>query len=954
MGEKTDINAAYKQALDHFIAGRYSNADQLCTAIIQALPSHLDAINLLGVIAQKANRHDKAIELFFRAIDIDNSRALLYQNLGISLYHLGRKDEAIQALQMALKKEPENREISVILNNLLSKDVSRSQQNGEEALQQGIIFHQSARIDEAIQCYKKCLEFQPENIFALSNLGAALQANGSLDASVAICQKAIALKPDHAYAHYNLGNALQDLDRGEEAIKSYQNALLIKPDYAEAHNNIGNVLKDQGNFDAAVRCYQKAVAINPNIADFFYNLGYVMQSVGKLDEAIISYQKAISLKPDYADVHYNLGVINQEQGKIDEAVICYKNAIAIKTDYFKAYCNLGIIAKEQGKLDEAVIYLQKSIFIKPDNAVALYNLGNVFKEQKKLENAIECYKKAVGFKADFANAYYNLGNSLKEQSMLEESIAAYAKAINIRPNYLEAHINLGIAVQEQGDLDAAITIYQEAVSINPDSADAYSNIGNCLQKQGKLEDAINSYQKALAIKPDDADIHSNFGIVLLDQGKFDKAVASFKTAISINPDFLKAQSNLLLCSQYIPGQTLENLFLLHKNWGNNFSYSSEHKQFIHHNNMSYDRRLRIGFVSADLGRHPIGYFMIGFLKNYNRSDLETICYSDRTPDDLTKKLEAASDLWVKTSSLDDDQLAKRIYSDRIDILIDLSGHTAKNRLAVFAKKPAPIQMSWAGYVGTTGLEEIDWLIADHHYVLKDEDKFFTERIIRLPDSWACYTPPEYSPEVVPRPKDGDGRFILGNFGNPSKINDQMLNVWLKILLLSPKSDIQFIYKGMDDGANYNRIINFFRNDGVEPDRIKIIGGLPHKELLSRYNSIDLALDTLPYSGGLTTMEALWMGVPVVTTSGETFAGRHTTSILRSVGLNNFVTNNLDEYVQLVVDLISNPEQLHKIKNGLQNRVLNSPLCDCKKFSIDLTMSFRNIWKEWCSNQQPTN
>jgi protein O-GlcNAc transferase len=686
---KKIIDDAYKCAIDHFNVEHYTEADKLCKAIIQAVPEHINAINLLGAVAQKANRHDLAIEQFQKAIKIDNDRVLLYYNLGTSLYQLGRREEAINVLKNALEKEPENSHIlnylDVILNDPISKPGISDQQNREsEALQRGISFHLSSQIDEAVKWYQRALDLNPRNTTALTNMGSALQA------------------------------------------------------------------------------------------------------IEKLDEAVTNYQKAITIQPDRADTHSHLGV--------------------------------------------------------------------------------------------------------------------------------------------------------------------------ALQKQGKLEEAVTSYQKAISIKPDYAGAYSNLGAALKDQGKFEEAITSYEKAISIIPDLEAAHSNLLLCSQYLPDQTLENLFLIHKAWANSLSTNEDAKVFHHNNDISPSRKLRIGFVSGDLGYHPVGYFMAGFFKHHPVSKLEIICYSDRNEDELTKLLKSYSEHWVSTEGMEDNELAQLIHGDSIDILIDLSGHTAKNRLAMFATKPAPIQISWAGYVGTTGLPAMDWLIADKHYVTDDEDKFYTENIIRLPDAYVCYTPPEYAPKIVSRSlEEAKKRFVIGCFCNPPKINDKMLDAWSHILQQCPQAVLLLIYKGMDSFSNVQRINSFFEKSGIDIDRIIIEGQLPHRKLLAKYNSIDLVLDTFPYSGGLTTVEALFMGVPVVTTCGATFASRHSTSYLRNIGLDRFVTNSLDEYIQLAVDLASNPKELQEAQKGLRNRLLDSPICDYNKFSLDLTKELRKIWTEWCvsKNQHKT-
>ncbi|MBF0194983.1 MAG: tetratricopeptide repeat protein [Magnetococcales bacterium] len=782
------VDEAYKQAFSHFEAQRYTDADKLCTAILQVYPNYIAVINLLGLIAQKLNRHDLAVELFQRAISIDNNMALLYYNLATSLCPLGRIKEAIKVLHTALEKQPENSQITNYLNTLINNNKTISKNgsvpsSAKKALTKGISSHKIGRLDEAINWYNKSLEINPENEVALLNIGLALQTTGKLD----------------------------------EAVIYYQKSIFVNHNYPEAYFNLGNGLKELGKLDEAVNNYQYAIALSPNYADAYFNLGNVLKEQCKLAHAVINYQKAIAIKPDYAVVHLNLGVVFKEQGNREQAIICY----------------------------------------------------------------------------------------------------------------------------------------QKAITCNPEYADAYSNLGAALQEQGNLEEAVNCYKKAIAIKPNYAAAYSNLGTALQEQGNLDEAVICYKKALTIKPYYTVACSNLLFCSQYIPNQNQNNLFLLHRKYGESCFNAITSQNFSYKNNNSPNRRIHIGLVSPDLGLHPVGHFMMGFLKYHSVNELEITCYSDKKPDEMTNLLKSYSDNWVSSRTMGDDDLAQLINNDCIDILIDLAGHTVNNRLNMFIKKPAPVQISWAGYVGTTGLQAIDYIIADKFNVPENDDKFYTERIIRLPDSWLTYTPSLNTPKDTPRiiVEGSKERFTLGNFGNPLKINEEMLQVWSQILLKLPNADLLFIYKGMDKPDNVKRITQYFERAGVKKDRIIIEGYLPHQEFLTRYNSVDIALDTLPYSGGITIIEALWMGVPVVTTYGDTFAGRHAASILHAVGLAELVTKNFDEYIQLVVHLVTNHQKLNRLKKGLRNKVTQSPFCDHQKFSINVTKELRKVWVEWCKKNK---
>jgi protein O-GlcNAc transferase len=337
-----------------------------------------------------------------------------------------------------------------------------------------------------------------------------------------------------------------------------------------------------------------------------------------------------------------------------------------------------------------------------------------------------------------------------------------------------------------------------------------------------------------------------------------------------------------------------------------------------------------------LGRHPVAYFIVNLLKHRQQKAFETICYSDRKPDDMTKQFMDLSDEWTDARGISDEALSQRIRSDQIDILIDLSGHTAGNRLLVVARKPAPIQVTWAGYVGTTGLSAIDYLIADYRHVPEGAERLYTEKVIRLPDGYVSYEPPDYALEVGSLPFEQNGFITFGSFNNPAKINDDV-----RIILK---------YKNMDAEGNRDRFYSPFDTHGIERSRLILEGKSPHAELLGRYNDVDLALDTFPYTGGLTTCEAVWMGVPVITVPGETFASRHSLSHLTNIGVPELVADDVADYVAKAVELANDIPRLSVYRSGLRDQMANSPLCDGVKFARDFTSAMRDIWREWCYSQ----
>ena len=645
-----------------------------------------------------------------------------------------------------------------------------------------------------------------------------------------------------------------------------------------------------------------------------YNLGALAKDEGKLDEAVACYEQALQLKPDYADAHNSLGNVFKDQGKLDKALACYRQALQLKPEYAEAHNNLDNVLKDQGKLDEAVACYQRVLQINPDYTLGHYNLGVVWKEQGKLDEAVACYQRALQLKPDFAEAHNNLGNVFKDQGKLEEAVACYQRALELKPEFAEAHNNLGVVLREQGKLDEAVT---------------------CCQR-------------ALQLKPELAEVHYNLGTLSTDKGKLDEAVACYEQALQRKPGYTEAHSNFLLTIQYRAGITLSELAAVHGEYEQLHAAPLRRAWPRHENDRDPDRRLRVGFLSPDFGRHPVGYFLIRALENLDRGQCETVCYCNRSSkDDLTARFQAAATIWRDVSDLSDRGLTAEILADRIDVLFDLAGHTARNRLLVFARKPAPIQVTWAGYVGTTGLEAMDYILADRYEIPPGAEAHYCEQVLRMPDGYVTYDPPSYAPLVGQLPALKQGYVTFGSFNNRAKITPQTIDIWAKVLDRVPESRLVLKYKGMSEVSIARGLAAEFARRKVDPGRLECLGWSAHPELLAEYNRIDLALDPLPYNGGLTTCEALWMGVPVLTCPGETFASRHSLSHLSSVGLTETIARTLDEYVELAVTLAYDLPRLASLRAGLRERMAASPLCDGKCFAANLMHVVRDAWREWC-------
>src|SRR5215475_9946062 len=515
---------------------------------------------------------------------------------------------------------------------------------------------------------------------------------------------------------------------------------------------------------------------------------------------------------------------------------------------------------------------------------------------------------------------------------------------------LEAHFNLGNALMGQGKLDEAIAAYRRAIGIKPDYAAAYTTLGIALAEQGRLDEAIAAYRRAIGIKPDLAEAYSNLGAALSWQGKLDEAIAAFRRAIGIKPGLSKAFSSLLLALHYDDKSTNEDLFAAHREWDER--YGQRVPRFTAYtNDRDPARRLRIGYFSPDFRQHANTYFVEPLLRGHDRQKVEVFCYAEvMRPDLVTTRLQGLADHWVVTVGLSDQRLAERIRTDGIDILVDIPGHVANDRLLVFARKPAPVQVTWLGYPNTTGLKAIDYRLVDAVTDPAGEaDAWASETLVRLKGGFLCYNGLRDGPEPISAPCLRTGTVTFGSFNNPAKLSTATFDAWAKLLSRLPQA--RLLLKGIPfaDAATRALFLDRLGERGVPAERVELMAWHPGPaEHLALYHRVDIALDPFPYNGTTTTCDALWMGVPVITLRGYRHAGRVGASLLTQVGLTDLIADSIEEYVEIAVALAGDPRRLDELHRILRPRMAASPLGDEGAFASKMEAAFRTMWEHWCA------
>jgi predicted O-linked N-acetylglucosamine transferase (SPINDLY family) len=724
---------------------------------------------------------------------------------------------------------------------------------------------------------------------------------------------------------------------------------------AEAHHLLGAVLHQQGNLQAAIEEFRQAVALRPDWPRALYNLGTASRMANDFSLAISSLQRVLELTPHDAPAveqlalaYYGRAEQHCREGQTQEAIDDYRHSIELNPNHARPCNDLATVLYEQGHLDEAAAGFHRALELQPDYPDALYNLGLICHAHGEYAEAVGWIQKALHLKPDYPEAENNLGCAWQALGKFDEAMACYERALKLRPGDPTTYNNLGTAWHAQGDITAAVSCLEQAIRTRPDYAEAESNLGCVWQTPGKLDEAMACYERALQLRPDDAKAHTNQGTAWQAIGEADRAIACYERALRCDPEFVTARQDLLYTLQYREPARLAELQAAHAEFERCHGAPQRATWRPHPNSRDPQRPLRLGFLSPDLGLHPVGCFLIRALENLDRQQYAVVCYNDRTQADaLTLRLQQASSAWREVFGMSTERLAEQIRADRIDLLFDLAGHTKHNRLLVFARKPAPIQLTWIGYVGTTGLAAMDYLVADRYHVPTDAEPYYTERILRLPDDYVCFEPPAAAPPVGPVPAAERGQVTFGSLNNPAKISTAAVALWSQILHRVAGSRLVLKYRGLGSQLASSRLCSLFAAQGIEANRLELLDWSPYRESLSTYARIDVALDTLPYSGGLTTCESLWMGVPVVTCPGESFASRHSFSHLSNVGMTETIARDREEYMEIACRLAGDLSHLADLRANLRQRMASSPLCDGQRFAANLGQLLREAWRRWC-------
>jgi len=727
-----------------------------------------------------------------------------------------------------------------------------------------------------------------------------------------------------AFQHYTAGQLQSAQILCEQVLQQQSNQL-------DALHLLGVIAAHRQQYETAIALFQKAISINNAVPEFYESLGTVFKKQGQFIQALNCLQQAIVLNPNHAQTYHQLGEIFAHLGKLVAATTCYQRAIQLNPNFAEAHNALGNILKTQGQLPMATKRTQ--------DAGIHDNLAGVWHD-----NA-EKFSKPFSPSADLIQ----LALQHHQRGEFAQAETLYRQILQTQPNHLTALHSLGVLAAQMQNDDAAFALFKQAIQINNQVPLVYQSLGNLLSNQHQFAEAAIYYQQALDLDPTDLDIYSRLGYVLRAQGKVAEAVTYYQQALQRQPSHVTIHNDLLFTINYAPHYRATEIYAEH------LKFDRQHAAGLRSTKrpgpfLQPTKRLKIGYVSADLRKHSVGYFMEPILEHHDHAHFEIFVYSNNPRnDEVTERFRWYSDHWRECMQLSDAELAQQIRQDEIDILVDLSSHMRGNRLLVFARHPAPLQITYLGHPTTTGLQAMDYRLTDWQTDPAGFETLSCEKLLRLPHSFYCYRPPSATPPVGELPVLSRGYVTFGSFNALIKTNPLLLQWWAQILRAVPDSRLLLKTHALNSHLTKQELIERFAVWGIAEQRLTLLGWEAEtSHHLARYDEMDIALDTFPYNGGTTTCKALWMGVPVITLTGDRSVARMGASILTSVGLAHWVANRPEEYISLAVTFSRQVPILQALRKELRGRMQHSPLLDAVSFTSQIEAIYREIWKQWCA------
>jgi predicted O-linked N-acetylglucosamine transferase (SPINDLY family) len=810
----------------------------------------------------------------------------------------------------------------------------------------GLIRLQGNDAQEAAALIRQSLRINPRQPVVHLNLGNALLRLGDARAALASCDAALALRPDYAEAWNNRGNALLELKRANEALASYEQALRLKPDFAVFHGNRANALRELERPAEALAAYDRALQFQAGLEEAEFGGIEMLWRLARAEEALERCAEADRRQPARAEVLHLRARILTDLERPLEALPDLERALGLQPDQQAVLVSLGNALFKVDRVPEALAAYQRAFELAPMDADIGFNRGNALFALRRYPEALESYDAAIAIRPQFAKAHYRRGNALRRLRRPLDALASYRRAHAIDGRYADALSGAGNALRDLNRLPEALASYEEALSLDPACVEALSNRARMLLFMNRPEEAVGGLERLFELAPDAApDYNYALGMLLhsrllcCDWLGYEATVAAIGAAVQAGKRV--TLPSLMIAASDSPAAQLEcaRLFV-EDNWTAGVATSWTGRRYGH-------ARIRLAYVSADFREHPVSVLMASLFETHDRRRFETYAISLRPDDDsaLGRRVRAAFDHFIRAGDESEHEIAAVMRELEIDIAVDLSGYTDGCRPGIFAARPAPVQVGYLGYPGTSAAPYMDYLVADRCIIPEAEQAHYTEKLVYLPH---CYQPNDAKrprPDAAPTraacglPERG---FVFCSFNTHYKIVPAIFDVWMR-LLAAVEGSVLWLAGGRESAERNLRREAAQR--GVVPERLIFAPRLPDfAEHLARYRVADLFLDTSPFNAHTTASDALWMGLPVLTCRGRSLAGRVAASLLAALGLPELATRNLAEYRALAQRLAETPELLQALRERVAAHRITQPLFDTGRFRKNLESAYVRLWE----------
>jgi protein O-GlcNAc transferase len=674
---------------------------------------------------------------------------------------------------------------------------------------------------------------------------------------------------------------------------------------------------------------------------------------GKHAQALTALEPALRMQPDNAALWCTRGIAHRLALSYDDALADYERAHRLDPKDVRTLGNMGEWYLARSSFERALTWLNTALEldanyyeVRVNRVAALIELRRLEQAQIEAENLVQAYPNRP-------EPYGNLGNVLFAQGKLKESVAQYQKAVDIRPDYAEAHFSLVALLGFSGQQELVAEYLERSIEEKGETNQRQTLLAVAYKECGKLEKAMALSRKVIEAYPQDLRAQINLAGCLSDTGNPQLALDIYEAVSAKDTSQMAMASNVLFEMNYLPGFSREDVYRHHLDWAAKYEAPLTRRAQFEIRNRDPERKLKVGYVSADFCAHPVGFLLRDVVRRHDRTRFELHCFSTGVKkDQTTAEIAAAVDSWADVVFENPEELSRRMREADIDVLVDLSGHTGNHRLLTFALHPAPVQASWIGYFNTTGMSSMDYFISDPYTSPSGSGQLFSERVLHLPHSRFCFSPPPYAGDVAPSPMLSNGFATFGSFNRLPKLSSQVLDAWAAILHAVPSSRLLLKAAALADESVCKQFIDRFTQRGVDAVRLDLRGTSAHHDMFGEYGHMDIALDPFPFNGGMTTLEALWMGVPVVALEGNTVVSRQSYSALANIGLaETLAFADVSSYVAGAVGLASDPARLVELRSQIRQRMAASPLCQPQQFTSDLEALYRQMWRAWCNGER---